>query len=357
MIIDCHVHAFPDFAGASGHADAQTHRALQQARIRDWYGRMVSSSLDLSDAAQPGEDVGFRIGRYGRYEWKKNGRDCWLQRFPPSMDKIEWPPEQMIANMDAVGVQVGILQSGYMQTDYCRTYFAECVERFPGRFVSMVGSAYDANQSDAYLQGELDKLKFAVEHQYAKGVYAGHKKGQAIDDARYDKFWTLLSDLGLPHTFLTGFCGKAEYLDSLDRIDRVLTRFPDLRIVIGHLGGNVRPPGHPEYSDTFEDLMKVLRHRNAYFEVGYVMAYENWTLWGRDYEYPYPQHTELCRRFHSEIGAQRMMWGSDMPNNQRSCTYLQLLDTVRLHFDFLDDRGRTDVLGGTAARLYGIPFE
>ena len=48
------------------------------------------------------------------------------------------------------------------------------------------------------------------------------------------------------------------------------------------------------------------------------------------------------------------MWGSDMPNVERYCTYRQSLDYVRKYCTFLDAREMDLVLGGTAAELYGI---
>jgi predicted TIM-barrel fold metal-dependent hydrolase len=49
------------------------------------------------------------------------------------------------------------------------------------------------------------------------------------------------------------------------------------------------------------------------------------------------------------------MWGSDMPNVERFCTYRQSLDYVRRYCDFLTSRDMDLILGANAARLYGLP--
>ena len=354
MIIDAHAHVFPHFGGASGYPDARAHLAIQQAKVQTWWGRMVSSTLDEQYLPLPGEGVDFKVGRYGRYRWTKKGEDCWLQRFPPIMDEMEWPAERMVAFMDSVGVDVAVLQAGYMEMNYCREYFFHSIQNWPGRFVGTVTVDYDMNKSDDYRKAELRKLRQSVLERNMRGVYQGYPKGQPIDDRGFDPFWRELSDLGIPHIFLTGFQPKGDYLDSLERIAIVLERFPDLKIVIGHLGGNVRPASHPDYTHSPEELMKVLKKRNAYFEVGYVLAFENWEVWGQDYEYPFPLHTLFIKRIYEEIGAERLLWGSDMPNIYRTCTYLQCLDLVRLHFDFLAPGEKDLILGKNAARVFGI---
>lgn len=356
MIVDSHLHAFPHFGGASGHRDAATHLAMQQSRIKGWWGRMVSSTMDPAFMPLPGEDVGFRVGKFGRYYWTKNGRECWLQRFPLVMDEMEWTPERMVANMDAIGVDVGVLQAGYMEINYCRQYFADCVRRYPRRFVSTVAIDYDTHKDDAYLRAELAKLRDAVRNDGARGVFQGYPKvGLAIDDERFAPFWRTFCDLDIPHILLTGFEPVQQYLDSLARLERVLKKFPDLKIVVGHLGGNVRHPSHPEFTNTPEELMPLLRMKNTFFEVGYVLAHENYEIWGADYEYPYPRHEAIVKRVYEEIGADRLVWGSDMPNNERSCSYRQMLDLVRLHCNFLSAAEKEKVLCTNAAALFKIP--
>jgi len=354
MIVDAHLHAFPHMGGASGYPDAASHLAMQQAKIRSWWGRMLTSETDERYIPLPGEDVGFRAGRFGRYYWTKHGRPCWLQRFPLTMEEMEWSAERMVANMDAIGVDAGLLQAGYMNIDYCREYFQECVRRFPGRLYASVSIDYDIRKDEAHRRGELGKLARAVREAGARALYQGYPKGQEIDDSRFDPFWRTLCELGTPHILLTGFEPVRQYLDSLQRLARVIRRFPDLTLVIGHLGGNVRPASHPGYTATPDELMPLLQTRNVHFEVGYVLAYEHPDSWGAAYEYPYPEHERLIRRVYEAVGADRLLWGSDMPNVERTCTYRQCLDLVRLHCGFLSPGEKRQVLGANAAALFKI---
>lgn len=357
MIIDAHLHAFPPLDGASGYPSAAAHARMLQNKVPGYWRRMVTNTLDERFRPERDEDVAFRIGKYGRYHWRKAGRDCWMQRFPLSMENMDWPPERMVAHMDAVGVQVGVLQAGYMEANFCRDYFADCVRRWPDRFVSTVAVDFDIAKDERHRRGELDKLEYAVAEQFAKGVFQGFPKGQPMDAPEFDPFWAKLVALGLPHIFLLGYEAREPYLLSLRRLMDVRRRHPALKIVIGHLGGNVYHPDDPEHSDTPIELLPLLATPNTWFEVGYVLAYENKDVWGADYEYPYPRHTELIRRIHDAVGAEGLIWASDMPNLERACTYLQCLETVRMHCRFLSERERAMVLGGNAARLFGIPMQ
>jgi predicted TIM-barrel fold metal-dependent hydrolase len=355
MIIDAHAHVFPHFEKAAGFRDARVWRAQQQNDIARLWGRMVSNTLDPSAIPDPGEEVNFRFGKYGRFYWTKHGRECWLQRFPTLMTEMEWTPEQMIASMDAVGVEKALLQAGYMETNYCRQYFTECMGKYPDRFIGTVSIDYDIEKPGRYRDQELEKLRAAA-RQGMGGVFQGFPRQQreVMDDDRFNPFWGEMARLGVPHIFITGFRPKRDYLRSLSCLERVLRKFPDLRGVIGHLGGNIRPPGDPNDTDTPEELMRILKLPNAYFEVGYVLAYENWEIWKEDYEYPYPLHTRLIKRIYDEIGAERLLWASDIPNIYRTCTYRQCFDLVRLHFDFLAEEEKGQVLGGNAAGLFKI---
>jgi predicted TIM-barrel fold metal-dependent hydrolase len=354
MIIDTHAHVFPHHGSPAGYEDAKTHLKVQQRFLLNFWGRMIASTRDERYKPLPDEDVNFRVGKYGRYYWTKHERECWLQRFPTTMLEMEFSPEHMIAFMDEAGVDKAVLHSGYMETNYGREYFADCIKRWPDRFIGTVMTDYDIEKSEEYRQSELDKLRDAVHNVGMRGVHQGYPREQKVDDKKFEPFWKEISDLKIPHIFWTGFQPKQLYLDSLERIEGVLRKFPDVIGIIGHLGGNIRPSNDPNYTNTPNELLKLLKLPNVYFEVGYVLAYEDWEIWKRNYEYPYPLHTELIRRVCDVVGPERLLWGSDMPNNYRTCTYKQCLDLVRLHFDFLNEDEKSLVLGRNAARIFRV---
>jgi predicted TIM-barrel fold metal-dependent hydrolase len=73
--------------------------------------------------------------------------------------------------------------------------------------------------------------------------------------------------------------------------------------------------------------------------------------WGGVWEYPYPEAQALISQMRGLFGASKLVWGSDMPNVERFCTYRQCVDYVRKHCSFLSASEKDAVMGGNAAQL------
>ena len=123
MIVDCHAHVFENWHGACGHPTVDVHLkyiqknvtrpAAKTFRLRD--GKPASAAMLF----RPGDntwaglaDVNFRIGRFGRLEFTRDGEDYAIQYMPVGMQTIEAPPEFMLAQMTYAGVDHVILQAG-----------------------------------------------------------------------------------------------------------------------------------------------------------------------------------------------------------------------------------------------------
>ncbi len=76
--------------------------------------------------------------------------------------------------------------------------------------------------------------------------------------------------------------------------------------------------------------------------------------YGGIWDYPYPEAQTLIADMCNQLGSDRLIWGSDMPNVERFCTYKQSLDYVRRSCPFLSAREKDLILGDTCAAFYGI---
>ncbi len=355
MIIDNHVHVFPDQAGAAGYADAATFTRRHQASVPRFWGRMVTSHVNPKYAPEPDEDVGFHVGKYGRYHWTKHGESCWLQRGPAVLEKLEQTPDQMLAHMDSAGVDKAVILADYMESNYGReSYLADVIERYPDRFLGTVAIDYDLTRTDEHLQGEIRKLTEAVEDSGFRGLHTHVARGQPVDDARCDPLWIEVARLEVPAYINTGLNSKAKYMEEIQRIENVLRKHPELNVIDCHLGNNVRHPSDPDYVDNPREFFSLFETGRFHLEVGYVLAYENWEVWGREFEYPYPYHEQIIKTIYENFGPGVMVWGSDMPWTMRTCTYRQNLDLIRLHTDFMTVEDRKLVMGGNVARLFKV---
>ena len=98
-------------------------------------------------------------------------------------------------------------------------------------------------------------------------MYAGFRP----DDDLLDPLWSYASEHGLPVILHTGttFISQAPLECTLPRhIDRVAIRFPDVRIIMGHLG-------HPYENETIAVIRK---HENVWSDVS-ALHYRPWQLY------------------------------------------------------------------------------
>ena len=79
---------------------------------------------------------------------------------------------------------------------------------------------------------------------------------------------------------------------------------------------------------------------------------------GDKLDYPYPACRPWLRAMLAEVGADRLLWGTDMPFQNRFCTYRQSRSYIEGYCrDFISDAEMADLMGGTCARLLGVTEE
>ena len=97
-----------------------------------------------------------------------------------------------------------------------------------------------------------------------------------------------------------------------------------------------------------EEVLEIYRRSNLSIEIMFPIS------WGGKWDYPYPEAQRLVRGMHHLFGAEKLVWGSDMPNVERFCTYKQSLDYVLRYCDFLNGREMDRILGANAAEIMGL---
>jgi predicted TIM-barrel fold metal-dependent hydrolase len=97
-----------------------------------------------------------------------------------------------------------------------------------------------------------------------------------------------------------------------------------------------------------DDVAGLYSNENVLLEVCYPIS------WGGRMDYPYPELQELIRGLRNVFGAEKLVWGSDMPNVERFCTYKQSLDYVRNYCSFLSADEMDKMLGRNIATVLNI---
>ena len=60
------------------------------------------------------------------------------------------------------------------------------------------------------------------------------------------------------------------------------------------------------------------------------------------------------RRLYDRLGPRRLVWGSDLPNVERHCTYAQSLTYLTRHCPFIPPADLALIVGGNIARLFNL---
>jgi predicted TIM-barrel fold metal-dependent hydrolase len=361
VIVDGHAHVFPRLGAGAGFRSPDEHRRYLQRhmsthpqggrRVRDNapVGGELLRTPDRNDLDSL-PDVNFRVGDFGRLEWEaaagvdQQSEPCYLQFLPPHLEDTTARPERMLAQMQYLGVDRALLQSGKLY-GITNRYLADVVRRWPDRFRGC--ATVDEDRADVQveaLQEAIRRLGLSALYFSNDGFAAGGYQ-RRFDDARYFPFWEAVDALEVPVLWDIRFAvrrSQADYMAEAVRLGGHLRRFPRIQNVLTHGlpastldGGQIR-----------DDLWATLREPNLTVELLFPL------LHGATWEYPYLEAQAIVRELHARLGPTKLLWGSDMPNVERSCTYRQSLDYLRRHCRFISAADLDLIVAGNADRLY-----
>ena len=358
-IIDCHAHIFPPLAGACGFADAATHLLHQQRAMHEHgnqpYRRQRDDAIvierplwDAHDSSEAGrKDVHFRVGRCGRFEWQADGEAQYVQFLPPYMADMSAPAETIVRQMDYAGVATAVLQNDHIYGDLAPD-FAAARTRYPGRFIGLA----QVQEAWAWREDEIARMVDQVERLGMSGLYFTYsglfRGGYALppSDRQYDALWREVVQRDLP-VFWVHRDGSpfGRYEDELADLARILERHP-IRSVLVHGLPTLRYADDKDRLTLPPIVARLMTGLPVWAELLYPIS------WGGRFEYPYSRAMLHFRQLLDRFGPARFMWGSDMPNVERYCTYRQTLTYVTEHADFLDAPARRAIFRDNALGLF-----
>jgi predicted TIM-barrel fold metal-dependent hydrolase len=359
-IVDSHVHIFPYLDQPAGFPSQAAHRQMLQLymtrhgepvrRLRD---HALVGEPTLHDGRLAGPEslraVDFHVGRFGRLEWKVDGEEVYIQFFPPSLQDMASPPEFMLQQMARAGVDRAVLQNARLY-GRLNTFFADAVARYPDRFIGLA----DVDEPVAHTHAQIDELRRAVHDLRLRGVYYANRGlftsgyAHALDDRLFDPFWEAVSALGIPVFWeIAGIPDAAnadELLGEIVRLNRWADRWPGIPGVWTHGFA-------PELVARMPDpLVELLARPQLMVELLYPIH------WARTHAYPFAELRPTLAALYQRVGGERLVWGSDMPNVERNCTYRQALDYLpRLAAGLMPTADLDRLLGLNLLRLLGEP--
>jgi L-fuconolactonase len=284
-------------------------------------------------------------------------------------------PEQTIAAMDAVGVDLvvvdeylspnpdGLPQAGEFFSDtgfrYATPWSEAAIAAHPDRFVSLARCQPDDPQLDTLLEAVRTTpgrvaLRLIPHRPLRPGATppAAWAASTAVEDMHrglvdgaYDRYLSTAERLDVPVFVQVSGYGLPGNIDALVRI---ASTFPQLRLVVDHMGVQLpeRPDEHVPLTQ-LDRLTPLLPFENVALKWCHMTRLATTP-------FPYPDVQQALAATVARFGAHRVMWASDCTIDRAWNSWAEALCTVTAA-PGLSDAERSLVLGGTATDLLGLP--
>ena len=250
---------------------------------------------------------------------------------------LHGPPEvtgdDMIAAMDAVGVDAAVLVSAFTMYRYDASYAMEVHAAHPGRF-ALIKPVDPTDPGVAETIADWAKTKGAV------GIRIMMRGDVATDpaDPGLNRVLAAAGRHSLPVNLLA--------YGRLEQVAQMAARNPDTRIVIDHVGLQ-QPFEPPAPAEPFADLPAVLAlaaQRNVVIKITGACTLSH-------QPFPYKDIWDPLARIFDAYGLDRCLWGTDWTRAVGLLSYEQGVQAFRVT-DRLSDSDRATLMGGTLQRVY-----
>lgn len=260
-----------------------------------------------------------------------------FQMFPPEMGDIGVSPEALLKVMDENDVEKAVLLQGNW-LGFHNQYTYEAVIKYPERFVG--AATYDpfCVNVEAVKKRLFDDLGFKIvkfELSTGSGLMAnrppvyldGTVMNGCYAHAR-EKGLTVVMDIGRPNCP----CWQVDALAS------AISKYPEVTFVICHLLA-------PQRGDVqiLSDALQKLKMPNVYFDLASLANNQ------KPESFPYPTASKHLETAKNTVGADRLMFGSDMPSALARDSYTHLKDYI-IQSGVFNEKELQDVFYNTADR-------
>ena len=250
---------------------------------------------------------------------------------------LHGPPEvtgqEMLAAMDAVGVDGAILVSPFTMYRYDASYAVDVYNAHPGRFALIKPvDPSDPAVADTIADWAKTKGAVAIRIMMTRGV------SEDPADPGIGRVLAAAAKHGLPVNLLCW--GRLAQAGEMAR------RHPDTQLVIDHLGLQ-QPFELPRFEKPFEELPNVLKlaaHDNVVIKISGAC-----TLSREDF--PYKDIWDPLGRIFDAYGMHRCLWGTDWTRAVELLTYREGVEAFRVT-DRLSVSDREMLMGGSLSKTY-----
>ena len=250
---------------------------------------------------------------------------------------LHGPPEvtgdEMVAAMDSVGVDGGLLVSPWTLYQYDASYAIAVRNAHPGRFALIKPvDPSDPAVADTIAAWKATPGTVAIRIMLVRGV------SEDPADPGVNRVLAAAAKHSFPVNLLCW--GR------LDQVQQLAARNPNTKIVIDHLGLQ-QPFERPPPAQPFADLPKVLAlaaHDNVVIKITGACTLSH-------QPYPYKDIWDPLARIFDAFGFNRCMWGTDWTRAVALLTYKEGVESFRVT-DRLSASDRKALMGETLTKIY-----
>ena len=240
--------------------------------------------------------------------------------------------DDMVAAMDAVGVDGALLVSPFSMYRYDASYALEVYAKHPGRFGLI-------KPFDPQSEATADEM---AKWTGTPGVVGARIMlvGQAFEagDPGPNRILAAGAHAGVPVNVMGS--GELPLLRELAR------RHPDTQVVVDHVGlvQPFEPPPPPEPFGDLANVLSLAEYDNVAIKISGACTLSH-------QPFPYPDIWEPLGKIFDSFGFDRCMWGTDWTRAVKLLSYEQGVEAFRVT-DQLSDAERSALMGGTLAKIY-----
>jgi len=230
--------------------------------------------------------------------------------------------ENLLEQMDAAGVARAILVPPSWEGDRNDVALA-AARRYPGRFAVMGRMSLEGST------GREEFLPLTRTEGMLGLRFTFHTKEQQklLTNGAADWLWPTAAAAGVPL--------MVHPPHSLQLVDAIAARYPNLRLIIDHLG-LVRPKVDHDAFANLRELLALAKHPNIAVKASAVTDYSS-------EPYPFPILHGYLRQVFDAFGPTRIFWGSDISRVRH--TYGQMITLFTEELPWLGEDDKTWIMG------------
>ncbi len=237
-----------------------------------------------------------------------------LQLIPPQFGEYQVTPEAVLKEWENVDVEKGVLlQGNYL--GFQNLYAYEAQQKYPDRFLA--AGTYDpfSRKCEAIKKHLFEDLGMRVvkfEVSCGAGLMANHET-LPLDGDFMEKEYAYADDLGLIFVIDIGKLGTESC--QVEALRRVILRHSGMTFVVCHL----LAPSQDKEKEMCEAIAR-LALPNVWFDLASLSHNV------RPDVYPFPVTRRFAHSAMKVVGADRLLFGTDLPSNLCRFTYRELID-------------------------------